>query len=401
MTKTGASRLDRRDRPKVLHVTTIDMSLEVLLGPQLRAFTAAGYEVVGASAPGRYVDQLEADGIRHIPLRHATRSMAPIQDLRFFAEFMRVCRAERPDIVHTHTPKPGWFGRPAARLARVPHVVNTVHGLYATPDDSAPKRAVVYALERFAAAFSDAELLQSSEDVPVLRRLRVPRSRIEVLGNGIDLDRFDPHTVPTAGRERLRGELGVGADDVLVGAVGRLVWEKGLAELLEAARILRKERPEVRMVVVGPTEEDKRDGLRESDLAAITEETGVVFAGARRDVESVYGAFDLYVLASHREGFPRSAMEAAAMGLPVIATDIRGCRHVVDDGDNGLLVPVRDGAALARAIDALAGDPDRRTAMSAAARRKAASDFDQQRVIERTIACYERLLAREGSRHAA
>lgn len=400
MTKTGASRLDRRDRPKVLHVTTIDMSLEVLLGPQLRAFTAAGYEVIGASAPGSFVKQLEADGIRHIPLQHATRSMKPMEDLRFFREITRVCRHERPDIVHTHTPKPGWFGRPAARLARVPHVVNTVHGLYATPDDSLPKRMVVYGLERFAAAFSDAELLQSSEDVPVLRRLGVPEERIEVLGNGIDLRRFDPSTIPPGTRERIRGEFGVGDDEVLVGAVGRLVWEKGLAELFEAARLLRIRRPEVRIVVVGPGEGDKSDGLRDADLAAVSEETGVIFAGERRDIEAVYLAFDLYVLASHREGFPRSAMEAAAMGLPVIATDIRGCRHVVDDGINGSLVPVRDGPALARAIGDLAGDHAQRRSMAAAARRKAARDFDQQSVIDQTVACYERLMAREGSRHA-
>ena len=98
--------------PKVLHVTTVDMSLELLIGPQLRAFAAAGYEVVGASAPGPYVAGLEADGIRHIPLHHATRSMDPIRDARFVAELYRVLRRERPDIVHLHNPKPGWFGRP-------------------------------------------------------------------------------------------------------------------------------------------------------------------------------------------------------------------------------------------------------------------------------------------------
>ncbi|MCB0962457.1 MAG: glycosyltransferase, partial [Acidimicrobiales bacterium] len=193
--------------PKVLHVTTVDMSLELLIGPQLRAFAAAGYEVVGASAPGPYVAGLEADGIRHIPLHHATRAMAPIRDARFVAELYRVLRRERPDIVHLHNPKPGWFGRPTAKVARVPAIVNTVHGLYATPDDPLPMRTVVYGLERFGACFSDVELVQSPEDVEVLRRLRVPASHLVGLGNGIDLDRFSRDAVDADTVARVRAEL--------------------------------------------------------------------------------------------------------------------------------------------------------------------------------------------------
>ncbi|MGZ4785922.1 MAG: glycosyltransferase, partial [Acidimicrobiales bacterium] len=121
----------RADRPRVVHVTTTDMSLAWLLGPQLRAFADAGYDVVGVSAPGPYVAELEAGGIRHVPLRHATRSMAPHHDVLAFVELRRVLRGLQPDIVHTHNPKPGWYGRVAARSVGVPVVVNTVHGLYA------------------------------------------------------------------------------------------------------------------------------------------------------------------------------------------------------------------------------------------------------------------------------
>jgi glycosyltransferase involved in cell wall biosynthesis len=182
-------------RPTVIHVTTTDMSLELLLGPQLEAFARAGYEVIGASAPGPYVEALTRRGITHVPLAHATRSMAPLEDGRALLELGRLFRRMRPDIVHTHNPKPGLYGRLAARLARVPVVVNTVHGLYALPEDPWPKRAIVYGLERVAAACSDAELLQNPEDVPTLRRLRVPAARLTVLGNGIDLQRFDPGAV--------------------------------------------------------------------------------------------------------------------------------------------------------------------------------------------------------------
>ena len=119
---------------RLVHVTTTDKSLALLLGPQLRAFAAAGYEVIGMSAPGEWVGQLEADGIRHIPLRHATRAVAPAHDVRALGELRGLFRTLRPDIVHTHNPKPGVYGRLAARAAHVPVIVNTVHGLYATPE---------------------------------------------------------------------------------------------------------------------------------------------------------------------------------------------------------------------------------------------------------------------------
>ncbi|HEX4163451.1 MAG TPA: glycosyltransferase family 4 protein, partial [Acidimicrobiales bacterium] len=311
--------------PLLVHVTTTDMSLALLLAPQLSAFAAAGYDVVGVSAEGPYVADLERAGIRHIGLRHATRSVSPFDDLRAAAELYRLLRRLRPDIVHTHTPKPGIYGRLGGRAARVPVVVNTVHGLYATAEDSRARRAAVYGLERLAATCSDAELVQNEEDLATLTNLRVPSDRLHLLGNGIDLDRFAPGQKAEAARRRVRAELGVDDTTVIVGAVGRLVWEKGYGELFAAAERLRRHCPEVTVIVAGPSEPEKADGITPAAVAA-AEGSGVRFVGHCRKVEDLYAACDVYVLASHREGFPRSAMEAAAMGLPIVATDIRGCR---------------------------------------------------------------------------
>jgi len=132
----------------VIHVTTTDISLELLLGPQLEAFAEAGFDVFGASAPGPYVDALTRRGVRHFALEHATRSMAPLEDARALVELVGMFRRLRPAIVHTHNPKPGLYGRIAARIAGVPVIVNTTHGLYALPGDSTSKRAFVYGLER-------------------------------------------------------------------------------------------------------------------------------------------------------------------------------------------------------------------------------------------------------------
>ena len=235
---------------KLLHVTTVDMSLVLLLGTQLRAFTEAGMEVIGVSAPGPFVPQLESWGIRHEPLRHATRSAAVGQDLLALRELWQLFQRLKPDIVHTHNPKPGVYGRVAARAAGVPGVVNTVHGLYASPEDPLARKAVVYALERAASTCSGAELVQNPEDLQVLTRLGVPSRKLVLLGNGIDLQRFRPEAKDEI-RRKARANLGVDGDAVVVGMVGRLVWGKGFRELFLAAERLRDTHPEVVFVVVG------------------------------------------------------------------------------------------------------------------------------------------------------
>ncbi|MFN8024867.1 MAG: glycosyltransferase [Acidimicrobiia bacterium] len=155
------------------------------------------------------------------------------------------------------------------------------------------------------------------------------------------------------------------------------------------------ERDRYRLVIAGGADPDKPDALDPS-LVARAEAEGVRFLGQRGDVDALYAAMDVFVLASHREGFPRAAMEAAATSRPVIATDVRGCRQVVDDGRNGLLVPVRDPAALRAAIGALGTDPGRRARMGAASREVARERFDERRVVEIVLATYARVARRKG-----
>ena len=379
-------------RPKIAHLTTVDLSLRYLIMPQLLAPSDHGIDSVGISAPGPWVAELESRGIRHVPLASSTRGVDPLADLKAMWELVKVIRRERPDILHTHNPKPGIYGRIIGRLMGVPIVVNTVHGIYAAPDDPLLKRAVVYTLEAVASRFSDAELVQSAEDAALMRRLRIAHpDKIQHLGNGVDLDRFDPRRAGPDVRAEVRAELGVGPDDVVVGCVGRLVLEKGFAELFQAAEGL-----DDRFVVVciGPQDPDKPDAVP-PELIERAAANGVRFLGMRTDMERLYAAMDVFVLPSHREGFPRAAMEASAMGLPVVATDIRGCREVVDPGRNGLLVPVGDPRALRDAIEELA-DPQVRRRLSAGARTKAEEAFDERRVVEKVMATYLRLARQRG-----
>jgi glycosyltransferase involved in cell wall biosynthesis len=245
----------------------------------------------------------------------------------------------------------------------------------------------VYGLERVAAAFSHVELVQNPEDADtIVERLRVPARRVHVLGNGIDLARFT-RSADTDRRRSVRAEWGVGDDTVVLGVVARLVAEKGIREIIEAAVAVRAVEPRARFVVVGPLDDAKADGISTAEVDAAVE-AGVLFVGPRNDMPAVYEAFDVFVTASWREGIPRAAMEAAAMGLPTVATDVRGNRQVVSHSVTGLMVPSRRPAALAEACLRLVAEPDLRRAMGERAARRARTEFDQHAVIAASLQTY-------------
>jgi len=381
----------RRRQLRVAHLTTTDLTLRYLLLGQLRRLAAEGYEVTGISAPGPHGAALEAEGIRFLPWRNATRAWNPVADARALAELVGLLRRERFDLVHTHNPKPGVLGRVAARLAGVPLVVNTVHGLYATPTDRLGKRAAVLGAEWLAGRCSDLELYQSEEDLRWAARLRLARKgRSHLLGNGTDVGHFDPARVPPERAAALRRELGIPGDAVVVGAVGRLVAEKGYRELFAAARAVRRADPRVRFLAVGAPDLEKADAITEAELARAAED--VLVTGWRDDVRDLLAVMDVFVLASWREGMPRSAIEAAAMGRAMVLTDIRGCREVARHDREALLVPPRDPDALAGAVSRLAADPGLRDRLGAAARSRALERFDEAQVADRVVAHYRRLI---------
>jgi glycosyltransferase involved in cell wall biosynthesis len=312
-------------------------------------------------------------------------------DSRSALELWRVLRRERPDVLHTHTPKPGLYGRIIGRVAGVPIVVNTVHGLYATTDDPWAKRFAVYMLEAIAARFSDAELVQNPEDLEFMRRARITR-RARLLGNGVDLVRFDPARFTEADAAAIRESIGAASGQVVIGAVGRLVAEKGYPELFDAVARLDPER--YLLVVIGADDPEKPDALPKDSMTRARAD-GVRFLGHRDDVDALYAAMDVFVLASHREGYPRAAMEAAAMGLPIVATNIRGCRQVMEPGQTGLLVPPRDAAAIAGAIRELGDDPSLRMKMGHAGAALARSRFDERRVVRVVMDTYDEVAVRK------
>ena len=378
---------------RVAHVATVDLTVYALLLPQLRAIRDAGYEVSAVSAPGKFVPLVEAEGIRHVAWDHATRAWDPWSDLVAFGELMAILRRERFQVVHTHNAKPGVLGRIAGRLVGASCVANTVHGFDATPDDGLAKRTVFMGAERFAALFSDLELYQSRADLKRAMRSRlVPAHRAVFLCNGTDLSKFDPAAVDPAHAVALRAEVGIDQESLVVGMVGRMVRDKGYRELFAAARAVRAKRPEVRFVAVGDRDPAKADGITDTEIEQARGD--IAFLGWRDDVPEVLAMMDVFVLPSWREGVPRSAIEAAAMGKPLVLSDIPGCRQVVRDESEGLLVPPRQPTALAEAILRMVEDPDLRARMGVKARRTAVERFDEQRVIATILEQYERILSR-------
>lgn len=376
----------------VAHIATVDLTLAVLVRGQLEAMRDAGYEVAAISAPGPWTPALEREGIQHIPWTHATRAWDLSADMRAMRELIGILRRERFQIVHTHTPKAGVMGRIAARIVGVPLVANTVHGFNAAPHHARRERALVMSTEWLAARFSHIEFYQSSADLRRAQRLRMLRAnRAILIGNGTDLNRFRPMASDSPALRRLRAELGLLESAIVVGTVGRLVAEKGYLDFLDVADRIARTDPDIRFLAVGQHDPAKHDALDPEQLA---EHPNIVFTGWRDDIPEVLGLMDIFVLASWREGFPRSAVEAAAMGKPLILSDIPGCRELGNAGVDAVFVPPRDAGALAAAILELAHDPAERARIGAAAGRSAAERFDEGRIAERIIETYQQHLPR-------
>ena len=380
---------------KIAHITTVDMTLVLLLIHQLDSIRQAGYEVVGISSPGAGVPIIEAAGLRHIPVA-MTRSINPLADLASVWRLYRVMRRERFTIVHTHNPKPGLLGQLAARLAGVPVVINTLHGFYFHEHMHPAWRRFYITMEKVAARCSDRILSQNKEDIQTAIQEGIcSPEKIMHLGNGIDLIKFDPGRFSEAEIIRARRELGIAADAPVVGFVGRLAARrKGFLDFLAAGRAVSKQLPAVRFLILGDADLGKPDAVEPSAAADYGIQDACLFLGIlpNHEMPRLYRVMDVLVLPSLFEGVPRAVMEASAMQVPAVVTDVKGNREAVEHGRNGLLVPLGDVQALAGAIIELLNDREKAQRMGEEGRRIALARFDERVVFEKVKAEYARLL---------
>ena len=383
---------------RVAHITPTDRIAFLMLRTRLAHLRDAGYEVsviCGRSPDGAWGEELNARGVEviHVPF---AREIAPFTDARCALAMYRVIRRRGYDIVHSHNPKGGLLGPVAGKLARRPVVLHTVHGFLFNENATGMRRGMALGAERWTAAWCDHLLFQSEEDFAYARDHRFKTGdRLHLEGNGIDETRFDPRQYPDARREK-RAELGLGEGDLVVGMVGRLVEEKGYREFFEMAGRLARERKDVRFLNVGIAEPEQSDAIDPDLLARQHGLDGkCVLLDRRRDMPELYLTMDVAVLPSHREGIPRALMEAAAMGLPGVATDIRGTREVIEDGVTGLLFPLREVDRFLVCVERLLQDGGLRRRMGRAAQQRVLGKYTETATSRRLQRCYREILDRE------
>jgi glycosyltransferase involved in cell wall biosynthesis len=296
-------------------------------------------------------------------------------------------RRERPDVVHGFTIKCAVYGSLAARLAGVPVRVNAVAGMgYVFTSDSLKARLLrplVRLLLKLALGGRNARLiLQNPDDVELFRKARLvdPNHVRLIPGSGVDCERFSPASA-TVSSGRVRVVL-----------PARLLWDKGLAEYVEAARLLRDRAVPVDLLLAGEPDPGNPAAVPGEEVASWVAQGLVRRLGHVDDMPALFRSVDIVVLPSYREGLPKGLIEAGASGCALVTTDVPGCREVVTHERDGLLVPVRDASALADAIERLVFDPALRARLAAAAREKAVAEFDERIVIERTLEVYRELL---------
>jgi len=386
-------------RGRVAHIVPTDRIAHYLLRARLIRLREAGYEtaVLCGRAPSDgevdFTESLRDAGLDVCCVPFA-REISPLTDWRCARALYRAARCGGYDIIHSHNPKGGLLGPPATRLAGGPAAVHTVHGFLFNERSTGLRRAAAVAAERWTAAWCDHLLFQSAEDHQyALDNRYKPGDRLHLIGNGIDESRFDPALYPDGRRSR-REELGFGADDLVVGMVGRLVREKGFEEYFAMAGQLAASQPRARFLVVGIAEAEQSDAVDPHELIRRHGLAGRCHVLEQRgDMPELYLAMDAAVLPSYREGIPRALMEASAMALPVAATDIRGCREVVAHGETGLLYPLGDQPAFAGAVERLLGSEGLRRTLGSAGRRRIIDGFTEGATAGRVAACYEGILA--------
>lgn len=378
---------------KIVRITTVPLSLEKLLEKQLR-FMSNYYEVIAVSSDGERLRKVGiAEGVRTHEVG-LTRKITPLQDLKAVWQLYRFLKKERPFIVHSHTPKAGIVGMLAAKLAGVPHRLHTVAGLPLL-ETTGIKRTILTAVERLTYSCAT-KVYPNSKGLQqiILQGKFCSASKLNVIGegssNGIDTEHFSRKSISKAEIESLKAKLNITQDDFVFVFVGRIVGDKGINELVNAFDKISSETSNVKLLLVGPYEEDL-DPLSELTLKRIRENENILSVGYQQEVRLFLAVSHCLVFPSYREGFPNVVMQAGAMELPGIVTDINGCNEIISHEKNGLIVPVKSAEALYLALHRILSDKELYLRLQQHAREAITSRFEQNVIWEALLTEYQKL----------
>ena len=383
---------------KLIRITTVPLSLKVLLKGQLRFMASNGFDVKGVSSEGEELREVrENEGIA-VEAITMSRKITPFQDLKSLLQMWNFLRKEKPQIVHTHTPKAGIIGMLAARLAGVPHCLHTVAGL-PLMEATGTKRKILNFVEKLTYS-SATRVYPNSKGLYdfILQNNFTQSNKLKIIANGssngIDTAFFSPDQVTEIERVTLREKLSIQPDDFVFVFVGRIVSDKGINELIKAfseLQTVENKLTGIKLLLVGGLENDL-DPLNPETLAEINQNKDIISVGFQQDVRSFFAIADALVFPSYREGFPNVVMQAGAMGLPSIVSDINGCNEIIIEGENGLIIPSKNVEKLKEKMLTLAKDKNLYTKLKGNSRRMIENRYEQSVVWNALLEEYEGLL---------
>lgn len=379
---------------KLLRIFTSSVSL-VLIKGQYRYLREHGIDVVVVTGGPRLsdIDLALLEGTPHRLVPHLVRPISFWNDVRTLFELIKLIRREKPDIVHANTPKASLLGITAAWWCRVPHRVYTVTGLrFQTAKGFF--RWLLITMERITCRLSTKVIPEGDGVVKTLRDEHITRKPLKKLHNGningLDLAHYDKSAIPISLLSQAKSETSFSEESFTFIFVGRIVRDKGICELVEAFTRLQQEHPDARLLLVGDFEQ-KLDPLPEDVYRTIQSHPAICCAGWQDDVRPWFAAADALAFPSYREGFPNVVMQAGAMELPCVVSDINGCNEIIIEGENGLIIPSHDAAALYQAMKRMMEDKALYMHCQQNARPLIASRYKQEDVWQATLEMYRSL----------
>ncbi|NNK88864.1 MAG: glycosyltransferase family 4 protein [Flavobacteriaceae bacterium] len=352
------------------------------------------FEVIGVSSEGPAMEEVRINEGIHTKAINMTRSITPVKDLGATWKLYRYLRQEKPFIVHTHTPKAGTIGMLAARLAGVPHRWHTVAGLPLL-EVSGLKRILLDMVEKFTYA-NATKVLPNSKGLEtiILENGYTGIEKIQLIGhgssNGINTEYFNSRQVSSQVKETLITSLGLPPDAYVFVFVGRLVKDKGINELVEAFAQVSKAHDRCALLLVGPRE-DELDPLDDETNRIIKSNDKIFEVGSQKDIRPFVAISDVLVHPSYREGFPNVVLQASAMGLACIVSDINGCNEIITHGVNGLIIKPKDVASLKNAIEHAMADPDGMREMARNGPALIGKKYSQEYIWNELLKAYQQL----------
>lgn len=380
-------------QPKLIRITTVAVSLRGLLKGQHKYMSENGFEVVGVSSSGTALDDVEKnEGIRTVSIE-MTRQITPLRDLKALFHLVRLMKKEKPDIVHTHTPKAGLLGMIAARLSGVPNRLHTVAGMPLTVATGV-KRKLLNIMEKvtYACATNVYPNSYGLKDL-ILEYGFTKKYKLKVIGkgssNGVDTSQFDRSLILEETKKQIRNDLGIEPDHFVFLFVGRVVADKGVNELVQAFDNLKHNASH--LIIVG-NQEKHLDPLSPITNAIINSNPHIYTVGFKENVVDYFATADVLVFPSYREGFPNVVMQAASMQLNCIVSNINGCNEIISHGKNGWIVPVQNIDQLQERMKWCLENPEASMEMGLNSRQLMQRDYERKFVQSELLKEYKKLV---------